>query len=244
MHNIFTRRQAIGYAAAAASFPLIQTAVANPAPVLVELFTSQGCSSCPPADRLAGDLRASGKVEVVSLNVDYWDYLGWRDTLARKEFTQRQYDYARARGDGQVYTPQMVINGNAHVVGSQAQAVDGAIAKSQPAGVRLEMSSDNAEVRVMIPDAAPDGEATLWLMGVAPDVSVEIERGENAGKTIVYHGVVRALLPMGMWKSQGQEFTMPREAVLQAGVTKVLAVLQKDYVGPILGLQRLKVPTS
>ncbi len=241
MAYILNRRHFLGTAAALASSATVESR-AGTAPVLVELYTSQGCSSCPPADKLAGKLRAEAHVEVVSLNVDYWDYLGWRDTLASKEFTLRQQDYARARGDGQVYTPQMVVNGRLHVVGSQRRMVDAAIAASTPPDVRLDLKIDDAEIHVTVPQATPDGEATLWIMGVAPEVTVDVERGENAGSTIAYHNVVRSLHPAGMWKSQGQEFVMPRKAVLQPGVSKVLAVLQQGYVGPVLGLKRLSIP--
>lgn len=247
MENLLSRRQVLGTAATVLASSLTSTrvhAAAKSPPVLVELFTSQGCSSCPPADRLAGKLRAEGKVEIISLNVDYWDYLGWRDTLATKEFTQRQYDYAKARGDGQVYTPQMIVNGHRHVVGSQSGSVNEAIAAAEHPQVPLEIAIDDAAVKVTIPSGTPDGETTLWLMGVAPEVTVDIERGENAGSTNTYHSVVRSLLPAGMWKAAGDTFSMPRKAVLLPGVTKVLAVLQKNYVGPVIGLQRTLLKTS
>ena len=126
------RRHVLGLTAAGLTLPFITTkASATAAPVLVELFTSQGCSSCPPADKLAAELMKQPGVTVVSFNVDYWDYLGWRDTLAKPEYTTRQMDYAHSRGDNDVYTPQMVINGAAHVVGSNQTAVVDAIASAR-----------------------------------------------------------------------------------------------------------------
>jgi hypothetical protein len=130
--SLITRRSALTLAASSilGSAPLF--AAASKPKVLVELFTSQGCSSCPPADKVAADLAQRPDVMVLSFNVDYWDYLGWRDTLAKPEFSQRQYDYARTRGDGNVYTPQMVFNGAEHAVGSQKSTVKNAISASAP----------------------------------------------------------------------------------------------------------------
>ena len=114
-----SRRTALKLIVAASAAPLIASrAEAVTSPVLVELFTSQGCSSCPPADKLAAQLKAMPGVHVVSMNVDYWDYLGWHDTLAKPEYTQRQMDYANQMKGGGVYTPQMIINGTWHAVGS------------------------------------------------------------------------------------------------------------------------------
>src|SRR6516164_6021543 len=98
---------------------------------VLELFTSQGCSSCPPADKLLGELAADPSLVAVSLPVDYWDYLGWKDTLAQRGHWKREQAYGRARGDGQVYTPQAVVNGVLHVVGSDKDAIEHAIAKSR-----------------------------------------------------------------------------------------------------------------
>jgi hypothetical protein len=210
------------------------------APVLVELFTSQGCSSCPPADRLAGVLAKRKDVIVASLNVDYWDYLGWRDTLAKKDYTERQYAYARTRGDGQVYTPQMVINGGAHAVGSQVDQVGQEIDRARRAGARVavELRHAGSAVEVNLPDGNISGEATLWLLAIAPQVSVKVERGENAGSTITYHNVVTQLSAAGMWKGKATSFALPSKAVMVGKAEFCVAVLQADMSGPVLGLAR------
>jgi hypothetical protein len=234
MIKTITRRTLL--TAAAATPFLSLKANAAPAPVLVELFTSQGCSSCPPADRIAGQLAGRDDVIVVSMNVDYWDYIGWKDTLAKPEFTKRQTDYASARGDGQVYTPQMVINGAAHVVGSNASAVDKAVSAAVAAPVPISIATQGNEIVVSVGDGTSVPEATLWLMAIAPAISVDVERGENAGSTIIYHRVVRNLVPAGMWTGKAKSITLPRAGVMTKDSTKLLAVLQTGMTGQLLGL--------
>lgn len=231
----FTRRRALGLAAAGLATPFIITeATAASAPVLVELFTSQGCSSCPPADRLAGTLANQPGVEVVSLNVDYWDYLGWRDTLASPAHTKRQMDYAHVRGDTDVYTPQMVINGQAHVVGSNVSAVKSAIANARPALV-LNISATENDIKIDMPKGDA-GNATLWVMSIAPAVNVKIGRGENVGSTITYHKVVRKLSNVATWNGASSTITMPRKGILAGDCRSCIAVLQKGLVGPVIGI--------
>ncbi len=238
MEKNLSRRSVLALGATALAFPPVAgKALAAKPPVLVELFTSQGCSSCPPADKLAGKLATRDDVVVVSLNVDYWDYLGWKDTLARAEFTKRQMDYAHARGDGDVYTPQMVINGAAHVVGSNQGPVEDAIATAAAASVAVNVSAKENELIIDIGEGAAS-EATIWLMAVNPAVEVVIERGENSGSTITYHNVVRGLVPAGMWKGTAKQIVMPRKSVMAANCKSCIAVLQRDETGPLLGIGR------
>jgi hypothetical protein len=239
MTSLLTRRTLLAASAAAFAVPLTARA-AKPQPVLLELFTSQGCSSCPPADKLAGELAQRSDVIAVSLNVDYWDYLGWRDTLARPEYTQRQRDYAATRGDGEVYTPQMVANGHLHAVGSSRRGVAAMIEQArgvaQTAQVALTVSK--SDVRI---DVTGAGQGTVWLMAIAPSVKVEIGRGENSGSTIIYHNVVRHLTPAGMWKGGTATFDLPHKAVIGADCTRCLAVVQEGMTGRVLGLDQVKV---
>jgi hypothetical protein len=232
-----TRRQTL---ALAASTLLVPRAVhaAPTRPVLVELFTSQGCSSCPPADKLAAELVNDPNTVVLSFNVDYWDYLGWRDTLAKPEYSQRQYDYAKSRGDGSVYTPQMVVNGKTHAVGSNKREVANNIEQGRAdallADVKLSLTKQS--ISVEISKSSFEGDATLWLMAVEPRVVQKIERGENSGKDIVYINVVRNLVPAAMWKGEAYKGSWMRDAVMTKGTTKLIAVLQNNKVGPVLGL--------
>ena len=244
IHTI-TRRSALSLGAAALASSLIKTGAqaASDMPVLVELFTSQGCSSCPPADRLAATLTSKTGAMVVSFNVDYWDYLGWRDTLAKPEYTQRQMDYAHDRGDNDVYTPQMVIDGAAHAVGSNQADVTNAIsaAYKTQAKVPMTITANDMELVVDMGAGAAVEEATLWLMAIAPSVSVKVERGENAGHDISYHNVVRKLMPAGMWNGQASKLTFPRKSIITDDVKMCLAVLQKGKVGQVLGMAKWSV---
>jgi hypothetical protein len=207
-------------------------------PVLVELFTSQGCSSCPPADKLAGQLARDPAITVLSFNVDYWDYLGWRDTLAKPEFSQRQYDYARARGDGAVYTPQMVINGVTHAVGSKQREVSAQIKAAPPLPISMRLSLTDKEIHAQIDAQSYKGDATLWLMAVAPEVSQDIKRGENAGKSITYHNVVRNMVPAAMWRGENLKASWMREAVMPPDCRFCVTVLQEGKAGRVLAVAR------
>lgn len=215
---------------------------------VIELFTSQGCSSCPPADLILGKLAAREDVIALSFSVDYWDYLGWRDTLADPDHSKRQRAYARHRGDGQIYTPQMVIDGSAEVVGNDASAIEAAVNHSRdtlqgqrvPIGFRTEGETFFIEI-----GAAPTGEAkpkaTLWLALVTSVAKVKVTRGENGGRTLVYHHVVRQLMPVGMWKGDATVLQLPRSLLRQADADMGVALLQLDGGGTILGAAQLPV---
>lgn len=243
-----SRRGALSLGAAALAAPLIglQAHASSELPVLVELFTSQGCSSCPAADKLAATLKASTGATVVSFNVDYWDYLGWRDTLAKPEYTQRQMDYAKSRGDNDVYTPQMVIDGDRHAVGSNQAQVTNAISAAYKTQAKLPMTlkANDTELIVEMGEGAVTPEATLWLMAIAPTVLVKIERGENAGKEIAYQNVVRKLVPAGLWNGQAAKLTFPRKGIINGDVKSCLAVLQKGKVGQVLGMANWSSETT
>jgi len=209
---------------------------------VLELFTSQGCSSCPPADALLGKYAARKDVIALSLPVDYWDYLGWKDTLANPKFSARQKHYAKERGDGRVYTPQLVVNGLAHVVGSSAEAIDEAIATTakQLSASRVPVKVRIDDTRLIIetgdaPAGVPAQEATIWLAMVHREFEVKIERGENRGKAIKYINVVRDLNPIGMWSGKATTHTLSREAVSEPGNELCVVLLQTGKAGPIIG---------
>jgi hypothetical protein len=205
-------------------------------PVIVELFTSQGCSSCPPADAYIQTLIGKPGVVPLTYHVDYWDYLGWRDTLGSAEYSQRQYDYAESRGDKNVYTPQTVINGREHFVGSQRSAVADGISSASPGNwVDIVMSENRTDVMIDIAAGAAGKEATLWLMAYAPSVSVEIKKGENAGSTVTYKNVVRKMVPAGMWHGEAAKLVLPRSSVIPENCKGWVALLQEGKVGPIIG---------
>jgi hypothetical protein len=205
---------------------------------VVELFTSQGCSSCPPADRLLAEYADRKDILSLSFNVDYWDYLGWKDTLASPENTQRQRNYAAARGDGQVYTPQAVIDGRVHVTGSNRDAIDAAIAANAgnlSVPIELSMSGDAVTVNIGAAPASKTPHATLWLVMYDRSVSVPVERGENTGKTITYTNVVRKLRPVAMWKGVPMSVDLPKSELAQAKAGRCAVLLQTEAAGGLPG---------
>jgi hypothetical protein len=212
------------------------------AKAVVELYTSQGCSSCPKADAVLGRLAEREDLITISWGVDYWDYLGWRDTAARPEFTQRQKAYAKVLGSGMVYTPQAVINGAAHVNGGDEAKIERAIdrvAKSFAATrVPVRLTATNGHLAVDI-DAAPRGvsskEATVWLAPLAHRVEVPIVRGENRGKTIVYSNVARRLLPVGTWNGKPMTVRLDRQSFMGGDADRVAVLVQQGHGGPIIG---------
>src|SRR5713101_2312803 len=187
---------AYALAAVCCSSVLCASARAQPPRSVVELFTSQGCSSCPSADKLLGELAADPSLVAISVPIDYWDYLGWKDTLADPRNTVRQKAYAHVRGDGQVYTPQAVVNGSLHALGSDKAAIEHAIAKTHrnAASFLLPVTLAFAEGRInlSVPEAADDSaSAETWLCGLMKTATITIARGENKGRTVTYHNVVR-----------------------------------------------------
>ena len=212
---------------------------AAPGPVVVEHFTSQGCSSCLPADALMAELAQRANVIALSLHVDYWDYLGWRDTLGSPDCAQRQREYAGRRGDGQVYTPQMIVNGQAALVGSDRQGVLDAIATARGHQVAVPVGIESREREVVIEvAAAPTGnmvaDATVWVIAVVPRVVIDIRRGENAGRTVAYTNVVRKIIPAGIWHGDKLDLSLPKDAIVGTGATCAV-LLQVDGTGPIIG---------
>jgi hypothetical protein len=180
---------------------------------VVELFTSQGCSSCPPADEFLRDLAGRPDIIALSLPVDYWDYLGWKDTLAQAAFTARQRNYASARNDKQVYTPQVVVNGIKPIVGSDRDKIESVVAKSVNNGalpVTVGVNETGATVTVEVgPAAGAVSSAEVWLLPVAKAREVAIGRGENKGRTITYANVVRGMTKLGDWSGPPARFEVP-----------------------------------
>jgi hypothetical protein len=181
---------------------------------VIELFTSQGCSSCPAADKLLGELANDPSLLTMSLAVDYWDYLGWKDTLALHGHTLRQRAYADARGDREVYTPQVVVNGVVHVLGSDKAAIEKAIAqtRSGTAPLKLPVTIAVTGGKVIVNVAAANDEhrnADVWLCPITGKTPVAVGRGENSGKTLTYTNVVRRWVKLGEWSGKAASFSMP-----------------------------------
>jgi hypothetical protein len=214
---------------------------------VVELFTSQGCSSCPKADAVLAGLANRDDVIALSMPVDYWDYLGWKDTLASPKFSERQRAYAQARGDGAIYTPQMVVNGLVHVNGSDEDAIGRDIEKTgktvSSSFVPIRISEDKDRLLVETgptPPGTTAKEATLWLAVMAKNVTVPIGRGENQGKTITYNNVVRELMPIGMWSGKPVTVQLARHSFMRPGADRCAVLLQQGKAGPIIGAALLQ----
>jgi hypothetical protein len=205
---------------------------------VLELFTSQGCSSCPPADQLLGQLAATSSVVALSLPIDYWDYLGWKDTLAKASHSARQRAYALLRGDRAVYTPQVVVDGTSHVLGSDNAAIEQALVRNAHLGtlvlpVTLTMKHDG--LTVSLPEQTDEApRAQVWLCMITKRASVVIGRGENRGRTITYHNVVRRWVKLGDWSGAAHVFTVPT-AELGGGDIDAVAVLVQAGTGEVPG---------
>ena len=203
---------------------------------VVELFTSQGCSSCPAADRVLGELAKESRVIALSVPVDYWDYLGWKDTLALKGNTNRQRGYANVRGDREVYTPQVVVNGIMHVTGSDRAAIDRAIeqtsrdALTMRVPLALKITGDMLTVDVPA-GADPQGPAEVWLVPITKKVPVAIERGENRGHTITYNNVVRRWVQLGKWNGDAQTYNVSIRDFLNGEIDSLAVIIQNGSNG-------------
>ena len=211
-----------------------------PTPVVVELFTSQGCSSCPPADAYLRELAARGDVIALSFHVDYWDYIGWKDRYATPEATRRQKAYATSFGRRQVYTPQMVIDGRYQEVGSDRRAVGRAIDQARRAdGARLAVTISrgaDGKLTVNIPEGSGDeGPAEVWMVLFDRSHTTSIRRGENSGRTLVYTNVVREIRQIGDWNGKAMSISLGVPAAASDPRDLCAVIVQKPGVGRILG---------
>jgi hypothetical protein len=223
---------------------IIRPAHAEPRAV-VELFTSQGCSSCPPADKIIGELSKDPSVIALSMPIDYWDYLGWKDTLADSRFSARQKAYSQMRGDRDVYTPQVVVNGSAHVIGSDRAGIEGAISDTKKSdavmSVPVSMTLAGKQLNVSVAashvgPAASHGE--IWICAISKSIPISIGRGENRGHEVTYYNVVRNLLKVGDWNGAAGSWTVPLENISRDGVDAAVVYIQngnREKPGPMLG---------
>jgi hypothetical protein len=223
---------------------IVRPAHAEPRAV-VELFTSQGCSSCPAADEILGELAKDPSIIALSMPIDYWDYLGWKDTLADPRFSARQKAYSRMRGDRDLYTPQVIVNGSAHLIGSDRAGIDGAIGATKKAdgvmSVPVSMTLSGKQINVSVAasnkgPAAKHGE--VWICSVSKSVPIKIGRGENRGKEITYYNVVRNLLKVGDWNGNAGSWTVPLENISREGIDTAVVFVQggsRDKPGAMLG---------
>lgn len=204
--------------------------------VLVELFTSQGCSSCPPADAVLQDLTQTAGVIPLALHVDYWDYIGWRDTFAQEKFTKRQRRYAAAISDRMVYTPQMIVAGAARVKGYDTSELTREIGvASRLVDVQLHRQGDEVVIDAT-PLATLPSDLVVDLVRYRPQSVVRIARGENEGREIAYHNIVTQWETLAQWSGQGALNLRARAT----GDAPVVVIVQRKGPGDVLGAAVLK----
>lgn len=213
---------------------------------VVELFTSQGCSSCPPADAFLGELARREDVIALSYHVDYWDYLGWTDTLASPHNTARQRAYAAHMGKGRVYTPQMVVNGTHETVGSSRRRVYEALEQVRASGephlpIAHRMQDDKLIIEI---GAGEGGEATIWLVRYDSTRKVAIERGENSGRSITYQNAVRDFWTLGTWRGEALEIAVSLNELERDAPDGCVVLVQRQEHGTIIGAAQMEMPPA
>ena len=226
------RRLALSAAGFVLAGSAAQAQTASERPVLIELFTSQGCNSCPPADALLGELARQPGVLALAFHVDYWNGLGWSDPFSSKLWTARQNDYAQRLGKRSIYTPQLVVDGADDVVGSNRADIDALIAAARrrtAAGPTIETATDDAGKRVARLGAGGAERATVWLAGYDRSHVTPVGRGENGGRTLTEYQVVRSLVRLGDWTGAAAQYALPDVAAEGA-----ILFVQPDRPGPML----------
>lgn len=225
--------------------PCFAQAAAPAQPSVIELFTSQGCSSCPPADRLLKRLSERPDVIALSFPVTYWDYLGWKDTLARKENTERQRRYAAIQGS-EVYTPEAIVNGLKECVGSDLGAIESAL-KATTSQVRreavpLSARQETGKIVIEAGAAPPDSQhktGKVWVAAVRQSANVAIAAGENKGHKVTYTNVVLGLTEAGGWHGAPASYAVPSSAIPKDR-DMLVVFLQAEPLGAIVGATRVQ----
>lgn len=231
MHRAFGLTCALWAAGAA-------MALAQDGAVVVELYTSQGCSSCPSADALFERMTDDPSLIPLALHVDYWDYIGWTDVFGKPQFTERQKAYASAVGSRMIYTPQMIVSGSSRVEGNDPEAVAAAIAqeKTAPQQVKLTLERRGGELRLRASAAAQTAPLIVQLVRYDPEQTVSIEHGENAGKTVTYRNIVTEWSRVADWAGEP-----PLDMVLPiAGDEPAVVLVQQSGPGTILAAARVE----
>ena len=222
---------------ATAATLLALPALAEPRPVVVELFTSQGCSSCPPAEELLGELSKRSDVIALAFHVDYWDRLGWRDRFGLAEASARQRAYAQALGLHSIYTPQMVVDGVADIIGSDQPRVMAAVGGRRD-GIPIEVAIKDGHLTVDIPAGPPEIAAEVTLVTFTTQAETQVAHGENAGRTLSEYAIVRNVRPLGMWTGHAAEFSVPSDS-LPADASGAAILLQRTGSRQIIGATSL-----
>lgn len=239
---------AVAGLSALTAFPA--SAAENEPKGVVELFTSQGCSSCPPADAVLGELASQGDVVALAYHVDYWNYLGWKDTFSSEQSTKRQYDYARTLGRKSVYTPQAVVNGRDHLNGADRRGINAKMDTFKGAGRGLVVSVDAVREgdKIKIGIGSGEGKANILLVYFDRENTVDVKRGENRGKKLTYWNSVKDIQTVAMWDGEAMELVLPKslmDADGHEGCAILLQTMKPNGVpGPIIGANVLMNESS
>jgi len=210
---------------------------------VVELFTSQGCSSCPAADEFVTSIHRNKDVLALAWHVDYWDYLGWKDTFAKPDHADRQRRYSKSFGENQIYTPQAIINGRSHTVGYKGSQIKALLTDydSQKKGLIVPINTvlKNNVLDIAISHGDNMGKATLWMVYFSNQVGVKVARGENHGKNLTYSNIVRDIELIGMMEPEGLNMMLPISEISHKGYDSCALILQRTTKlgtpGPIIG---------
>ncbi len=205
----------------------VPSAHAEPVRGVVELFTSQSCSSCPPADKVLGEVIMRGDVLGLAFHVDYWNYLNWKDTFSSPESTKRQYAYAKSLNSRQVYTPQMIVNGKDVVAAGSPEAVFQVMDAAGTGGLAVDVSAKIKNDTLVVNAGTGKGDANLVLVVFESREIVDIKRGENSGKKIEYRNAVMQVQTLGMWKGESLVVELPKKEYLAKKGYGCAVILQR-----------------
>jgi hypothetical protein len=203
-------------------------------PAVVELFTSQGCSSCPPADALLGELARRENVIALAFHVDYWNSDGWRDPYSMPEATERQRRYVETLRLSSAFTPQAVIGGHRSFVGSDRQGIEAAAAQGAAPGVRVEAAVMQNELVVSLPDGGDRPAHDVYLVAYLPQATTRVGRGENSGRTLTESNIVRQFRRLGAWTGKAGTWRVPLDS-LPSDATRAAVLVQQENQGSIAG---------
>ena len=223
------------------TFGIATAHAADTRPVVVELFTSQGCSSCPPADVFLGELAARPDVLALGLHVDYWDYIGWKDPFAQRAHAERQRAYSRALHQRYVYTPQMVIDGTLQGVGSDQALINKLIDKARKlaaSGPTIAVTGSGTQRVVHVGAGTAAAPAAVWLVFFDSKHETKVKAGENSGRKLANFNVVRIMTSVGKWTGRAVDFPVDLDA-LGADCDGAAVIVQTEETGPILSAARI-----
>jgi hypothetical protein len=202
-------------------------------PAVLELYTSQGCSSCPPADALLGELSQMPNVVALAFHVDYWDSIGWRDHFALHTAVLRQQKYVETLGLASAFTPQVVVDGRSSFIGSDKRRILAAISGHRNT-IPISIDVARGDLTVTVPELPDREQYDVNVIAYLPQATTNVERGENSGRTLREFNIVRQFRALGVWNGRESVFRVPVNS-FPSDATRVAVLLQREQQGPIVG---------